>query len=58
LLTGDGLAQRLPKIAGEPKALTRHLQEEIRQRLRSGEPAARIADAHKLDVATVKQLAR
>ena len=58
LLVGDSLAQRLPRIAGEPKALTAHLQNEIRQRLRDGEPADRIADAHRIDVATVKQLAR
>ena len=58
LLTGDGLAQKLPKIPDEPHVLTAHLQQEIRARLRDGEPASRIADAHKLDIETVRGLAR
>jgi len=52
------LAQRLPKILRAPHFLTLHLQQEISARLRAGEPAVRIADAHKLDVETVKRLAR
>jgi hypothetical protein len=58
LLTADTLVQRLPKIAGEPRTLTKHLREEISQRLRDGEPAARIADAHRIDIETVRGLAR
>ena len=57
LLTGDVLASKLPRIAGEPRAVPAYLQDEIRQRLKSGEPATRIAEAHKLDVNIVKRLA-
>ena len=58
-ILGDSrLAQRLPKIPGEPQVLTPQQQPEVRQRVAMGEAKDRIAQAYRIDVETVKRLAR
>jgi hypothetical protein len=59
LLKEDGgLAQRLPRVPGEPVRLSPQRQQEVLARLKMGERADRVAAAYGVDVAVVERLAR
>jgi hypothetical protein len=57
-LEEGGLVQRLPKIPSEPRKLTPQQQQEVRARLKVGEPQASIARGYNVDVDTIRRLAR
>ena len=50
------LACRLPKAPGTPVRLSEHQVQEIKYRLSTGEPADLIAQSHRVNVETVRQL--
>ena len=53
-----GLAWRVAKVPSDPRRLSPQQQEEVRARLRVGEPKARIAAAYGVDEAMIARLAQ
>jgi hypothetical protein len=54
----DGnLAQRLPKMPGREMKLTENQLQQVRDRLKIGEPPERIAPSYNVDAATIRRLA-
>jgi hypothetical protein len=54
----DGnLAQRLPKMPGKEMKLTENQLQQVRDRLKIGEPPEKIAPSYNVDVATIRRLA-
>ena len=51
------LAKRLPKMAGKPQRLTEQQLETVKYRLKTGEPAEKIAPSYNVDAATIRRLA-
>jgi len=51
------LAGRLPKMPGRPQRLTEQQLEIVRYRLKTGEPAERIAPSYNVDTETIRRLA-
>jgi len=57
-LEGGNLAKRLPKMPGKPQRLTEQQLDTVRVRLKTGEPAHRIALSYGVDVDTIRRAAR
>jgi hypothetical protein len=57
-LEEGGLIWRLPKGPIEPRRLSEQLQQEVRDRLKMGEPKDQIAHAYGVDIAAIKQIAQ
>jgi hypothetical protein len=54
----DGnLAQRLPKMAGKVQQLTENQLQQVKDRLRTGEPAERIAPSYGVNAEVIRQVA-
>jgi hypothetical protein len=51
------LAKRLPRMAGKEQRLTEEQLQQVKARLRIGEPAERIAPSYGVDTATIRRLA-
>jgi hypothetical protein len=56
-LEQGNLAKRLPKMPGRPQRLTEKQLETVKYRLKTGEPAERIAPSYNVDAATIRRLA-
>jgi DNA invertase Pin-like site-specific DNA recombinase len=52
------LVGRVARGPREPSKLTPQQRQEVRARLKQGEPRDRIAEAYGVDVAAIKQVAR
>jgi hypothetical protein len=56
-IEAGSLAGRLPKMSGKEYRLTEQQLETVRVRLRTGEPAERIAPSYGVDVDTIRRVA-
>jgi hypothetical protein len=56
-LEQGNLAKRLPKMPGKEQRLTETQLEQVKYRLRIGEPAERIAPSYGVDAATIRRIA-